>query len=211
MKTRRSGLNPLAITKVFAAMPRFAHRILVLLGLAFALTAGRAVAQDNFDAGKTPAQLFANDCSGCHKSPAGLSKAPGLFGLESYLREHYTASRQAAAAIAGYLRTVDAEQEAKASAKRRKSEPSQRAAKRQKKEGDKAESKTEKKSEPKPEARSEAKSETKPETKPKTEPEAKSESKAEMKPAEPRAEAKPAEAKPAESKPAEPASSEKKD
>jgi mono/diheme cytochrome c family protein len=93
-------------------MPWFAHRILNLTALALALTAGPAVAQDNFDANKTPAQLFANDCSGCHKSPTGLIKSSGLFGVESFLREHYTASRQAAAAIAGYLRAVDAEQSA---------------------------------------------------------------------------------------------------
>jgi hypothetical protein len=85
---------------------------------------GSAPAQDNLDAGKKPAQLFASDCGGCHKSPVGLSKAPGLFGLESFLREHYTASRQTAAAIAAYIRSVDAEAPpARAPAKRRKSEP----------------------------------------------------------------------------------------
>jgi hypothetical protein len=85
---------------------------------------GSSSAQDNLDAGKKPAQLFASDCGGCHKSPVGLSKAPGLFGLESFLREHYTASRQTAAAIAAYIQSVDAEQPpARAPAKRRKSEP----------------------------------------------------------------------------------------
>lgn len=207
-------------------MPRLVHRMLVLVGFALALTTGRATAQDNFDANKTPAQLFANDCSGCHKSPTGLAKAPGLFGLESYLREHYTASRQAAAAIAGYLRAADAEEAARTPVKRRKSEPRQRAEKPAKKReakpaDDKAsgESKTEKKSEPKSDdPKSEAKSETKPETKP----ESKSEAKSEQKP-EPKAEAKsdvkpetkpadkPGEAR-AESKPAgSPDKSEKKD
>jgi hypothetical protein len=106
-----------------------------------------------------------------------------MFGLESYLREHYTASRQAAAAIAGYLRAVDAEQAAKAPPARRKGEPRQRTAKPKKEDNKGADSKAEKKSEPKVET----KSETKPE---------------------PKAEAK-SEAKPAESKPAEPAKSEK--
>lgn len=102
---------------------------LVLLSFALASGFGRAMAQDNFDAGKKPAELFANDCSACHKSPAGLSKAPGLFGLESFLREHYTASRQAAAAIAGYLQAVDAAQPPpRAPAKRRKSEPRSKSA-----------------------------------------------------------------------------------
>lgn len=182
-------------------MPRLVHRMLVLVGFALALTTGRATAQDNFDANKTPAQLFANDCSGCHKSPTGLAKAPGLFGLESYLREHYTASRQAAAAIAGYLRAADAEEAARTPVKRRKSEPRQRAEKPAKKReakpvDDKAsgESKTEKKSEPKSddaksESKSESKSEAKSETKPETKPESKSEAKSEQKP-EPKAEAK---------------------
>lgn len=104
-------------------MLRLAHRVLILTGVILALAAGRAEAQENLDAGKKPAQLLANDCSGCHKSPGGLSKAPGMFGLESFLREHYTASRQSAALIAGYLRSVDAEQGAAVTTKRRKSEP----------------------------------------------------------------------------------------
>jgi hypothetical protein len=65
-----------------------------------ALAAGPAWAQDNFDAGKTPAQLYAADCAICHKTPHGLGKN----GSESFLREHYTASREAARAIASYLR-----------------------------------------------------------------------------------------------------------
>jgi hypothetical protein len=175
-------------------MPSLVHRILIFIGLALALTVGRAAAQDNFDAGKSPAQLFASDCSGCHKSAVGLAKAPGMFGLESYLREHYTASRQAAAAIAGYLRAVDAEQAA-VPAKRGKNEPRRRAEK-PKKDGNKpSESKAEKKSEPKSEAKSEAKSEPKPDAKPETKTEVKSE-------------AKPVESRPAEAPRAEPAKSE---
>lgn len=170
-------------------MPRLVHRILILAGLALALTGGRAAAQDNFDANKTPAQLFANDCSGCHKSPAGLAKAPGMFGVESFLREHYTASRQAAKAIAGYLHAVDAEQAA-APANRGKSEPRRKA---------------DKKNEPKSEAKAGSKPETKSETKTETKPEAKTEPKAETKPeakSEPKAEAKPASEKPPAEKPA---------
>ena len=69
-------------------------------GILAALAAGPAWAQDNFDAGKTPAQLYAADCAICHKTPHGLGKN----GSESFLREHYTASREAARAIASYLR-----------------------------------------------------------------------------------------------------------
>ncbi len=68
---------------------------------------GAAQAQESLDAGKSGAQLFASDCVICHKSPQGLTKSGGLFGLDSFLREHYTASRESAGAIAAYLNAVD--------------------------------------------------------------------------------------------------------
>ncbi len=70
--------------------------------------AGTAHAQDNFDAGKTGAQLFAADCAICHKSAQSINRNVGgpFGGLESFLREHYTASREAAAAITAYLNSV---------------------------------------------------------------------------------------------------------
>lgn len=77
------------------------------IGVLALVFAGSAGAQENLDQGKTPAQLFASDCAICHKSPQGLAKSGGLFGVESFLREHYTASRESAAAIAGYLAQVD--------------------------------------------------------------------------------------------------------
>jgi cytochrome c len=71
------------------------------------LLATPALAQDNFDAGKSGAQLYASDCAICHKSAQALNKSGGgLFGLESFLREHYTSSRESAAAIAAYLNSV---------------------------------------------------------------------------------------------------------
>lgn len=75
-----------------------------LLALAWA---GAAAAQENLDQGKTPAQLFASDCAICHKSAQGLSKAGGVLGVADFLREHYTASRESAAAIAAYLQAAD--------------------------------------------------------------------------------------------------------
>ena len=59
---------------------------------------------ENFSAKPAP-QLFATDCtgSGCHKGPQGLGKNYGQFGLTTFLREHYTNSRQSAAALADYL------------------------------------------------------------------------------------------------------------
>ncbi|MGB8102929.1 MAG: hypothetical protein WCF47_01535, partial [Pseudolabrys sp.] len=49
---------------------------------------GGARAQESLDRGKSPTQLFASDCSACHKSPQGLAKAGGMFGLDSFLRTH---------------------------------------------------------------------------------------------------------------------------
>jgi hypothetical protein len=61
---------------------------------------------ENFSA-KPPAQLFASDCtgSGCHKGPQGLAKNYGI-GLAGFLREHYTNSRESAAALAAYLTKI---------------------------------------------------------------------------------------------------------
>jgi hypothetical protein len=77
------------------------------IGIFLLFYGGVAQAQENLDQGKTAAQLYASDCAICHKRPDGLSKAGGFFGLQSFLREHYTASRESAAAIAAYLRTID--------------------------------------------------------------------------------------------------------
>lgn len=84
--------------------------LFVMVGMGSLVGVGSAAAQDNLDMGKTGAQLFASDCAICHKSPRGLSKTGGLFGVDSFLREHYTASRQSAAVIAAYLQSVDAAQ-----------------------------------------------------------------------------------------------------
>jgi hypothetical protein len=59
---------------------------------------------ENFSA-KPPAALFNSDCTGagCHKGPQGLGKGQSQGGLSGFLREHYTNSRESAAALAGYL------------------------------------------------------------------------------------------------------------
>src|SRR6266478_9685332 len=61
---------------------------------------------ENFTA-KPPAALFASDCtgSGCHKGPQGLARNAGI-GLAGFLREHYTNSRESAAALANYLSKI---------------------------------------------------------------------------------------------------------
>jgi hypothetical protein len=78
----------------------------LMIGVWVLCLATGAGAQESLDRGKSPAQLFASDCSLCHKSPQGLLKSGG-FGLDNFLREHYTASRETASAIASYLRSMD--------------------------------------------------------------------------------------------------------
>lgn len=82
--------------------------IRLAIGVAAMCLALPAAAQDNLDRGKSGAQLYASDCAVCHKSPQGLAKSGGFFGVEGFLREHYTASRESAATIAAYLRSVEA-------------------------------------------------------------------------------------------------------
>jgi hypothetical protein len=68
----------------------------------------RAEAQENLDRSKTPAQLYVSDCAECHRNPKTVMKTVSPGSLVGYLREHYTASRESAAAIAGYLVSVAA-------------------------------------------------------------------------------------------------------
>ena len=77
------------------------------VSVALLCSAGVAIAQENLDQGKSAAQLFASNCSACHKSPQGLAKAGGILGLDSFLREHYTASKESAGALAAYLKSMD--------------------------------------------------------------------------------------------------------
>ena len=81
--------------------------VLLVIGSLALFIASSAGAQENLDRGKTAAQLYATDCAICHKSPQSITTAPGLFGLESFLREHYTASRESAASIAAYLKGME--------------------------------------------------------------------------------------------------------
>jgi hypothetical protein len=74
------------------------------LALCFASSAG---AQGSLEQGKTAAQLYAANCASCHKSPQSVTKATAIFGLESFLRGHYTPSSQSAATIAAYLNGLE--------------------------------------------------------------------------------------------------------
>jgi hypothetical protein len=77
----------------------FAHAIGLLAGLVPALVH----AQTNIDQGKSPAEIFATDCATCHKSARGLANGRGSSTLAGFLVEHYTASRDQAAALAAYV------------------------------------------------------------------------------------------------------------
>jgi len=91
-------------------MPGLGRIVLSMVGL-LALTGTGACAQAgapaNIDAGKNAQQLYAADCAECHKSPQGLAKGGPAFGLSSFLRQHYTASRESADALAAYLANLD--------------------------------------------------------------------------------------------------------
>lgn len=61
---------------------------------------------ENLSAGKSPAQLFASDCSACHRSPAGLAKGRGPGQIANFLTEHYTSSRQTAGLLGAYVASI---------------------------------------------------------------------------------------------------------
>jgi hypothetical protein len=83
------------------------------IGLAAVLLAAPCQAQGNIDAGKTPAQIFSDTCTGCHRSARELKRASA-----SFLRQHYTAGSEEASAMAGYLAGLPAEPRPAAQPKR---------------------------------------------------------------------------------------------
>jgi hypothetical protein len=83
---------------------RFLPVIGVLSGLAVAvISPGPTRGQVNIDQGKSASELFANDCAVCHKSTRGLANGRNSLTLSLFLREHYAASGQQAAALAAYV------------------------------------------------------------------------------------------------------------
>jgi hypothetical protein len=63
-----------------------------------------ALAQNqNLEAGKSPAQIFAGACNECHKSPRGLLKTVSAGSLPGFLKEHYTTSPDMASLLSAYL------------------------------------------------------------------------------------------------------------
>ena len=74
-----------------------------IVGVLAVVIAGSALPQGNIDAGKSPAQMFADTCSNCHRRPQELKRASA-----SFLRQHYTPGAQEAAAMATYLAGIPA-------------------------------------------------------------------------------------------------------
>ena len=70
--------------------------LIVPLVIAAAVAAAApAQAQANLDAGKSAAQIFADTCNACHRSPREIKKTTAAF-----MREHYTPGAREAATMA---------------------------------------------------------------------------------------------------------------
>ena len=78
----------------------------VLVGLTVMFGAGPGFAQENLDRGKTMPQVFATDCGICHDDARKIAASLQQRRLATFLEQHYTTSKAAAAAIAGYLAGV---------------------------------------------------------------------------------------------------------
>jgi hypothetical protein len=76
-----------------------------IAGVLAVFTASSALPQGNIDAGKSPAQMFADTCSNCHRRPSELKRGAST----SFLRQHYTPGSQEAAAMASYLAGIPAD------------------------------------------------------------------------------------------------------
>jgi len=74
-----------------------------IIGLFAALAPAIAHAETNLDQGKSASQIFAAACAECHKSPRGLANGKSSSTVTEFLREHYTTSRDQAAALAAYV------------------------------------------------------------------------------------------------------------
>ncbi len=78
-------------------------RLAPTIGLVAMLAPAMALAQTNLDQGKSASQIFATACAECHKAPRGLANGKNAAALGDFLREHYTTSREQAAALAAYV------------------------------------------------------------------------------------------------------------
>ena len=85
-------------------VPKWCQGTMIVLGtMAVVAVRPMPVNAEDFDAGKSAPQLFASNCSSCHRTPYGLAKRMNNWSLDSFLREHYTASRASADTLSAYL------------------------------------------------------------------------------------------------------------
>jgi hypothetical protein len=86
---------------------RIARLMPCLIVAAVGATVSSARAQANLDRGKSAAQIFADTCNACHRSPREIRPTSAAF-----LREHYTTGAQQAAVMAAYLASVGSDSRA---------------------------------------------------------------------------------------------------
>jgi hypothetical protein len=92
------------ILRTIRATTMLGRGVWLAIGSLALCVASSARAQGDLDQGKTAAQLYAAGRATCHKSLQSVSNTKWFFGLESFLREHYTSSRESAAILAAYLK-----------------------------------------------------------------------------------------------------------
>lgn len=57
----------------------------------------------NLDEGKTGADLFRTNCSGCHGSPHGLMRNASANEIQTFMLQHYTVDGRSARDLTNYL------------------------------------------------------------------------------------------------------------
>src|SRR5580658_1796678 len=109
-RPRRSSLAGFGLSMIrppkledFGVFGRLAPKIGLALALVLGLVPAIAQAQVNIDQGKPASEIFESDCATCHKTARGLANGKNSLMLSGFLREHYTASRDQAAALAAYV------------------------------------------------------------------------------------------------------------
>jgi len=90
---------------------RYLREFLILTGTTSerlgAMCRGLGRGAGKLGAGQDRRPTLRIQCATCHKSPQSVTKTTAVFGLESFLREHYTTNPEAAAAIAAYLKGLE--------------------------------------------------------------------------------------------------------
>jgi mono/diheme cytochrome c family protein len=82
-----------------ARLARGTFGLVAMAAAALAVLPLRPASAQNLEAGKAGAQIFAEVCSGCHRSAHDLRNGASA----SFLREHYTTGSEMASTMAAYL------------------------------------------------------------------------------------------------------------